>query len=133
MFDDQPRAQARLRDELIIWMTTVRPDGRPQTSPVWFLADGPEVLVYSAATSRIANVEANPAVALNLDGNGMGGDIVTIEGTARLVPTEPAAHANERYVTKYRQAMERNGWTPERFSELYPVAIRIALDRGRAW
>ncbi len=133
MFDDQPRARRRLDAELIAWMTTVRPDGQPQSSPVWFLVDGDEILVYSAATSRLRNIAGNPRVALNLDGNGSGGDIVTMEGTARIVDDEPPAAANGRYVAKYRDAMQRNGWSPDRFSELYPVAVRIRVDRGRVW
>ena len=114
-------------------MTTVRPDGRPQTSPVWFLVEGGEFLVYSADTARVRNLATNPQVALNLDGNGRGGDIVTVEGTARIVEDERAASGNDAYVAKYREAMARNGWSPERFSELYPIAIRITFDRGRAW
>jgi PPOX class probable F420-dependent enzyme len=133
MFEDHPRARRRLAEESIIWMTTVTPGGQPQTSPVWFLLDGDELLVYSAHSSRLSNIAANPRVALNLDGNGRGGDIVTIEGSARIVATEPAAAGNPAYVEKYATSMERNGWTPEEFSELYPVAVRIAFGRGRTW
>lgn len=133
MFDEQPRAWQRLIDEPIIWMTTVTAAGQPQTSPVWFLLDGDEVLVYSARSRRLTNIAANPRVALNLDGNGRGGDIVTVEGTARLVRDEPPASTNPAYVAKYVAFMARNGWTPAQFSDLYPVAVRIRLDRGRAW
>lgn len=133
MFDNRPRARERLESEQVIWMTTVNAAGHPQTSPVWFLVDSSEFVVYSAETSRIANLATNPAVALNLDGNGRGGDIVTIEGTARLAPDEQAASANEAYVAKYEEAMRRNGWSPEQFAELYPIAIRITFDGGRAW
>ena len=111
----------------------MRPDGQPQTSPVWFLVEGDELLVYSARTARLDNIAANPRVAMNLDGNGRGGAIVTIEGTARIVPDEPPASANANYVTKYAAAMERNGWTAEEFSTRYPVAVRIGFERGRAW
>lgn len=133
MFENSERARARLATEPIIWMTTVRPNGQPQTSPVWFMVDGEELLVYSARSSRVANITTNPHVALNLDGNGQGGDIVTIEGTARIVPDERPASDNPAYVAKYHAFMERNGWTPEDFSLRYPVAVRIRFDRGRAW
>jgi PPOX class probable F420-dependent enzyme len=133
MFDDNERARARLAAEPIIWMTTVRPNGQPQNSPVWFMVDGDELLVYSARSSRLENITANPRVALNLDGNGQGGDIVTIEGTARIVPDERPASDNQAYVAKYRAFMSRNGWTPEEFSLLYPIAVRIRFDRGRSW
>jgi PPOX class probable F420-dependent enzyme len=133
VFENHPHARERLATDLIAWLTTVRPDGRPQTSPVWFLIDGNDLLVFSAKTARVHNLVSNPHVAVNLDGNGRGGDIVTLEGTARIVADEPPASSNVAYVAKYAQAMERNGWTPERFSALYPMAIRIRFDRGRAW
>lgn len=31
------KADRRLRSEQILWLTTVRADGQPQSSPVWFL------------------------------------------------------------------------------------------------
>ena len=31
------RAERRLREEIMIWLTKVRSDGKPQSVPVWFL------------------------------------------------------------------------------------------------
>ena len=39
------RAEGRLRDEGIIWLTTVRSDGQPQSVPVWFLWNGESFLI----------------------------------------------------------------------------------------
>jgi PPOX class probable F420-dependent enzyme len=134
MFEDNPRARQRLGEEAIIWFTTVRPSGQPQTSAVWFLWEGNEFLIYSLAdTARVTNIAANPLVSLNLDGNGRGGDVVTIEGVARIDPEAPPADEADDYVTKYRSYMQRNGWTPEVFAAKYPVAIRIKATRARAW
>jgi Pyridoxamine 5'-phosphate oxidase len=33
-------ALERLRTDLILWLTTVRPGGQPQSTPVWFHFDG---------------------------------------------------------------------------------------------
>jgi len=127
-------ATDRLKNDLIAWLTTVSPAGQPQTSPVWFLWDEGVIWVYSLAdTARIRNIEANPKVSLNLDGNGMGGDIVTIEGQAAFDPSAPAASQVPAYVTKYTARMEHHGWTPQEFSEKYPVAIRIEPQRSRVW
>lgn len=128
------RALARLTDEKIIWMTTVRPNGQPQTSPVWFLYDDGEFLIYSkAGTARTANLDANPRVSLNLDGNGEGGDVVSIEGIARIDTGAPPSSTVAAYQDKYRAFLERNGWTPEWFDSNYPVAIRVTPTRSRAW
>jgi hypothetical protein len=40
--------EARLHSNLIAWLTTVRPDGQPDSVPVWFLVrDDDTILVYS--------------------------------------------------------------------------------------
>lgn len=128
------RAVQRLAEERIIWLTTVRADGQPQTSPVWFLYEDGEFLVYSkAGTARTANIAANPRVSLNLDGNGRGGDIVTIEGKARIDPDAPPSTAVPEYQHRYGGHIARNGWTPESFAADYPIAIRIRPARSRVW
>jgi PPOX class probable F420-dependent enzyme len=84
------RAATRLAEEKVVWLTTVRPSGRPQTSPVWYLYRDGEFLVFSkAGTARTANIAANPKVSVNLDGNGTGGDIVVVEGEAHIDRSVP--------------------------------------------
>ena len=134
IFDDKPAAVNRLDAEAIIWLTTVRTNGQPQTSPVWFLRRDNELLVYSLPdTARVGNIAANPKVAMNLDGDGQGGAIVTIEGTARIDHTVAPASEVPEYVTKYRAFIERNGWTPEVFAARYSTPLVITMNRGRAW
>jgi PPOX class probable F420-dependent enzyme len=125
------RALARLDDEIIIWLTTVTPKGQPQASPVWFWWDGEEFLVYSLPSARVRNIEHNPKVALNLDGNGEGGDIVTLEGIARIDPAAPPAYEHAEYVAKYQRKFEEHDWTPEWFASRYSVPIRIQPTRAR--
>jgi hypothetical protein len=67
-------------------------------------------------------------VSLHLDGNGQGGDIVVLSGTA-AVSDDPPADGVEEYVAKYRPLIERNGWTPASFAADYSVPVRIALRR----
>ncbi|MEJ7654272.1 MAG: pyridoxamine 5'-phosphate oxidase family protein [Chloroflexia bacterium] len=67
----------RLQEEEIIWLTTVRADGRPQSVPVWALWDGETFLIYSKPDQpKTRNIAANPRVSLNLNSNARGGDIV---------------------------------------------------------
>jgi PPOX class probable F420-dependent enzyme len=124
----------RLQRERIIWLTTVSADGRPQTSPVWYLFDGDEFIVYSLdPTRRLDNIAANPHVALNLDGNGSGGDIVTIEGTATVDRGAPGADSVPEYVERYRDRMDRGWGGPAGFAAKYPTLIRITPTRARQW
>ncbi len=91
------RAGRRLREEIVAWLTTVSPDGQPQASPVWFLWDTADEiwLLSKSDTPRVRNIAANPRVALNLDGDGRGGSIVSLEGEARIDEwiTSPNARA----------------------------------------
>ncbi len=129
------RALARLRDETVIWLTTVSPAGQPQASPVWFLRDRDELLLYSRAdTPRAANVRANPRVAANLDADDDGDDVVSLEGEARIVRERatvvdvPGAH-----VEKYAAKLAAFGWTMESMLVDYPVEIRVRITRARVW
>jgi PPOX class probable F420-dependent enzyme len=126
------RVARRLRDETVGWLTTVGPDGTPQPSPIWFLWDGETVLIYSQPnTPKLRNIGRNPRVALNLDGDGRGGDIVILTGEARVDGTAPGAADHAAYLEKYRQGIERIGMTPEQFAGSYSVPIRMTPTRLR--
>jgi PPOX class probable F420-dependent enzyme len=129
------RAAERLGRDLILWLTTVTPDGQPQASPVWFLWIDGEILVYSRAdTPRLANIRANPRVAASFDGDGQGGNIVSIEGQARIARERAAlADVPPAYVEKHAAKLAEYGWTMESMLVDYPVEIRIRPTRVRAW
>ena len=76
---------AHLREEIVVWMTIVTPKGGPLPMPVWFLWEGGDsVRMFSRDGARIRNLEANPHVSLNFDGDGRGGDIVVLSGRATV-------------------------------------------------
>jgi PPOX class probable F420-dependent enzyme len=130
---DRAHADRRLREDLIIWLTTVNPHGQPQTSPVWFWWDGRDVLIFSMPRSpKVANIRANPRVSVNLDGNGQGGDIVSIEGTAKLFEDRPLTEFPE-YVQRYTDKLEAMGYQPGPFAHSYSVGIRIIPTRFRVY
>src|SRR5581483_7798609 len=99
------RADRRLREEPIIWLTTVNGAGQPQSSPVWFLWDGRSILIYSRPNQKVQNATRHPRVSLHLNDNGRGGDIVSIEGTATIDAAAPPAHKMAAYLEKYREAI----------------------------
>jgi PPOX class probable F420-dependent enzyme len=123
----------RLNNDRIGWLTTVATAGTPQTSPIWFLWSEDSILIYSLESARARNVANHPRVSLHLDGNGMGGDIVVIEGTAAIDEDLPSAAENPTYLTKYKPVMDGNGWTPEWFAERYCVPVRISVTKYRYW
>jgi PPOX class probable F420-dependent enzyme len=124
------RVERRLREEQIIWMTTVRSDGQPQSVPVWFFWDGEEFLVYSQpGRQKVRNIERDPRVGLNLNSNAQGGDVVRAEGTAEIVEDAPPATEVPEYVEKYRDAIAGIGFDPDGFARAFSVAIRVTPTR----
>ena len=58
------RADRRLRDEKLAWLTTTSADCTPQPVPVWFLWDRPaSFLIYSRPdTAKLRNIAERPRV-----------------------------------------------------------------------
>ena len=128
------QADQRLRSKLILWLVTVRADGQPQASPVWFLWDGTTILVFSQPNAqKLRNLAGNPRVAVHLDSDGMGGDIVTIDATAAVDPDAPPADQVEGYLAKYKARMQALGYTPAQLAKGFSVAIRIRPVRVRVF
>jgi PPOX class probable F420-dependent enzyme len=126
------RIARHLREDVVVWLTTVSRSGGPLPSPVWFLWDGAEsVLVYSMPSARVRNLTTNAHVSLNFDGDRRGGDIVVLSGKAVEEPEAPPAYANSDYLAKYHALIERIGHTPESFAEKYCVPLRVRIERVR--
>jgi PPOX class probable F420-dependent enzyme len=127
-------ADARLRQETVIWLTTANQAGQPQSSPVWFFWDGAEFLIYGSADGKkTRNIQSNPRVGLHLDGNGEGGGIVIFEGTATVDQQELPVHTVDGYVAKYRERIDAYGWTLEQLEKDYPHVIKVTPTRARIW
>ena len=128
------RAEGRLRDEGIIWLTTVRADGQPQSVPDWFLWNGESFLIYSQpGRQKLRNIDGNLRVALNLNSNAYGGDVVRAEGRAEVIEDAPRADEVPEYVDKYRDAIARIGFDPEGFAQAYSVPLRVTPARWQVW
>jgi PPOX class probable F420-dependent enzyme len=129
--DRRAHVEGRLHANLMAWLTTVRPDGRPDSVPVWFvLRDDETILVYSQPGKiKLRNISENPNVALGLDVTDIGRDIVRIEGTAEHVPGFPRADQVPEYAAKYTERIGAIFGTVSRFAEMYPEALVITPSR----
>jgi PPOX class probable F420-dependent enzyme len=126
------RALERLETEIIGWLTTVNPDGQPQSSPIWFLWTDDELLIYSHKRApRNDNLVDRPLVSFNLNTDAVGDDVVTMEGLARIDDDGPPATANDAYLAKYRGMLDEYDWTAEYFAAEYPLLVRITPTRWR--
>jgi PPOX class probable F420-dependent enzyme len=124
--------QARLNTEKVAWLTTVRPDGLPQPTPIWFLWDGVGLVIYSKPEARkLRNIAAHPRISFHLNSDAWGGEIVVLWGTATVDLHGPLATANPAYIEKYRQGIADIGMTPESMAAEYSALIRIIPERAR--
>jgi PPOX class probable F420-dependent enzyme len=104
------RVARHLRQEHVVWLTTVTSAGAPLPRPVGFSWDGGEIVsVYSQPGARVRNIASNPNVTLNFAGDGHGGDVVILDGTAEIVDDAPSAAENEAWVAKYARRLQPDG------------------------
>ena len=128
------RAESRLEEEEVAWLTTVRSDGQPQTVPVWFLWDDEGFLIYSQPDrQKPRNISRNPHVGLNLNSDARGGNVVRLEGTATIADDAPPSDEVPSYVEKYRESISRIGFDVDGFARAYAVAVRVRPERWQVW
>ena len=123
----------RLRGELIIWLTTVRGDGQPQSVPVWFAWDGESFRLFSQpGKPKLDNIRKDPRVGLHLQATESGSNVVIFEGRAEIVEGPPATGLPD-YIEKYAEQIEEYGWTAEGFADDYSAPIRVWPEKLRVW
>lgn len=125
--DDRERAEARLRQNLMAWLSTVRPDGQPVTVPVWFLLrEDHTILLYTKpGSAKLRNIADNPKVSLALDVCDLGRNIVRLEGIARRADDQPTADKHPAYLAKYTERIGALFETPEQFAAQYSTTVII--------
>jgi PPOX class probable F420-dependent enzyme len=110
--DAQARAEQRLHEQTIVWLTTVTAGGQPQTSPVGYVWDRATFVIISRpAAPKVRNLRTNPRVSLHLDldSNAESYSVLTIEGVAALDSGTPrCARPAER-----RRGLGLPGQAPE--------------------
>jgi PPOX class probable F420-dependent enzyme len=129
--DRRARVEARLQTNLMAWLTTVTPQGRPDSVPVWFLLrDDSTFLLYSQpGKAKLRNIDANPFVALGLDVTDIGRDIIRIEGTAVRASGHPPADQVPEYAAKYAERIAAIFGAVEEFAAAFSEAIVITPTR----
>jgi PPOX class probable F420-dependent enzyme len=125
----------RLAAEQLAWLTTVRADGQPQTSYVWFHFDGTDLLLFSQpGTPKVGNVAANPRVSFHLNGDSSGGNVVTIEGMAEILDAAVDLGRAQAYLAKYDEPIRTQlNTTPGELQRQFSQALRITPARVRSW
>jgi PPOX class probable F420-dependent enzyme len=127
-----PASYRDLLDGQFATLATVGPDGRPQVSEVWFLADGDTVsLSLNTARQKTKNLMANPAANLFLLDLAMPYRYLEIRGDAEISADDDYSFA-DRLGAKYRADLrghDRPGQSRVKVT-IRPVRVNAVNMRG---
>jgi PPOX class probable F420-dependent enzyme len=128
------KVKRRLRQEQIIWLTTVDSHSAPQPRPVWFHWDGQTVLIFSQPTAaKVRHIAHNPRVALNFNTDADGGDVGVLIGDALISREPPPPNRVKAYARKYKEGIKSLGMTPATLQAEYSVAILVTPQAVRGY
>ena len=120
------KTEEKIKQAYVIWFTTVREDGMPQPTPVWFIWQNGEFLIYSEPNAqKLRNIRQNPRVSLNPNTDEEGEAYVVIMGEATIDEKYPPSNQVAAYLDKYREGIKGLGYAPEKFSQKWSVAIHV--------
>jgi len=131
--------EERLRTEPTVWLSSIRPDGRPHVVPVWFTWDGATFDLYSKPNAqKVRNVRAHPEVMLAVGRPDAEWDVELIEGTASVVDEPTSTHVTDQLFDKYAALMARAELDRSTFVDTYSQPVHITPTRfvgygGKGW
>ena len=133
------QAEDALRDDQVVWLSSVQADGRPHVVPVWFHWDGERIVAFSKPHARkVDNLRDQPRVMLAVGTPGPDFEVELIEATAELPDSSASDVMPAGFGAKYRELLRRAGLTAQRFAEVYSQPIVLRPTRflgygGRNW
>lgn len=112
-------------EPLVAHLATCR-GGQPHVAPLWYVVhDG--TIELSTTGRKLANLRANPAVALSVERSEEGKPLwgVSVQGTATVVPPDVGGRAIIRRVNR-RYGEDEDAWAEN-------TAVRIEVEQSAAW
>ncbi len=129
-----PALDRRLRSELVAWLTTVRPDGRPHIVPTWYSWDGEAFLIFSKPDAvKVRNLRARRGVMLAIGDPIADFDVQLIEGEAHLLPEPASAILPPAHLARYGRWLSSIGLDAAEYAATYSQGIRIVPTRFLPW
>jgi PPOX class probable F420-dependent enzyme len=123
MKDISPQARRKLETARNIWLSSVRPDGRPHLVPIWFAWHADKVYVCTDPSSvKGRNILQNPRMALALED---GDQPVICEGRAAVIPAPWPQAVMAVFRRKYDWDISSEG----QYTEL----IEVTPDKWLTW
>ena len=130
--DEAGWAREHLERDVVGWLTTVSPDGRPQSSVISFLHDAGTILFYSRpGTPKLRNIAADPFVSFHLQSDAYGDHYLIVEGRAAIDPGTPPSDVYPPYQRKYVEPLRHWSMDEAETARDFSVPIRITPVRVR--
>jgi PPOX class probable F420-dependent enzyme len=130
--EDGAWAREHIETDIVAWLTTVAPDGRPQSSVISFLREEGTILFYSQPdTAKLRNIAASPLVSFHLQSDGYGDHYLTIEGTAAIDRSVPPSDRHPPYYAKYLEPHAHWEMAVADVARDFSVPVRITPVRVR--
>ncbi|HTV99372.1 MAG TPA: PPOX class F420-dependent oxidoreductase [Streptosporangiaceae bacterium] len=127
-----PASHRDLLDTQVATLGTVGPDGRPQLSEVWFLADGDTVrLSLNTSRQKVKNLQANPAANLFLLDLAVPYRYLELRGDAEITSDDDHEFAN-RVGAKYQADLSLHDKPGDErvVVTIHPVRVNAVDMRG---
>jgi PPOX class probable F420-dependent enzyme len=123
-----PDSHRNLLDQPVATLATLDPEGRPQLTEVWFLAeDGQVKISLNTSRRKVRNLQARPACSVLLLDLANPYRYVEIRGDAVLEPDDDYAFA-DRLGAKYGADLRTNDGPGER-----RVVVTVRPARVHTW
>jgi PPOX class probable F420-dependent enzyme len=130
--DDAAWAREHLATDVVGWLTTIAPDGTPQSSPISFLWDGATIFFYSRPdTPKVRNLASSPRVSFTLRADEYADHYLVIEGDAAIDASIEPADVHPAYQAKYVEPLAHWGMDEAQAARDFSVPIRISPTRVR--
>ena len=117
---------ARLRSDLMMWLSSVRPDGRAHLVPLWFLWQDDQIYIFSKPDQKVRNLSQNRSAMVSLDDTKGGEDPIMLAGEVELMKhadLPPGVQA--AYAEKYLERLKEYDWSMEWYTGEYSEVIRF--------
>ncbi len=113
--------EARLGREPVIWLATVRDDGRPHLVPIWFIWLEERIYIATGSdTQKFVNISRNNEVALSLPN---ADNVIIMEGEAHIADWKAIDILADYFYHKYEWDFRHDDSANWRLIEITPYKI----------